>query len=77
MHTLGRACAELERAGGRPLARLDGRFRAPVELGRAAALAASLADGHYSGRAGGRIAVEGEFALIQLKPCKAHIPDPE
>jgi acyl dehydratase len=61
MHTLGRACAELERAGGRPLARLDGRFRAPIELGSAVALAAGLADGHYRVGTGGRIAVEGGF----------------
>jgi acyl dehydratase len=61
MHTLGRACAGLERAGGRPVTRLDGRFRAPIELGSAAALAASLADGRYTVEAGGRIAVEGRF----------------
>jgi acyl dehydratase len=61
MHTLGRVCAELERAGGRPLSQLGGRFRAPVELGRSLALAASLKDGRYTVGAGGRIAVEGEF----------------
>ncbi len=61
MHTLGRVCAELERAGGRPLALLDGRFRAPIPLGSAAALAADLAQGRYRVEAGGRIAVEGRF----------------
>lgn len=61
MHTLGRACAELERAGGRPVTRLDGRFRAPIALGGTAALAASLADGRYAVEAGGRLAVEGRF----------------
>jgi acyl dehydratase len=61
MHTLGRACAELERAGGRPVTRLDGRFRAPIELGAEVALAADLAAGRYTVEAGGRIAVEGDF----------------
>jgi acyl dehydratase len=61
MHTLGRACAGLERAGGRPVTRLDGRFRAPIELGSTATLAASLADGRYTVEAGGRLAVEGRF----------------
>jgi acyl dehydratase len=63
MHTLGRVCAELERAGGRPLTQLGGRFRAPVELGCSLALAASLDDGRYTVGAGGRIAVEGEFSF--------------
>jgi acyl dehydratase len=61
MHTLGRACAGLERAGGRPVARLDGRFRAPIALGTTAALAANLADGRYAVESGGRLAVEGRF----------------
>jgi acyl dehydratase len=61
MHTLGRACAELERAGGRPLTLLDGRFRAPIALGSEARLAASLANGRYAVEADGRIAVEGRF----------------
>jgi len=61
MHTLGRACAALERAGGRPLVRLDGRFRAPVPLGSTVALAAALAQGRYTVSVGQRIAVEGEF----------------
>jgi acyl dehydratase len=63
MHTLGRVCAELERAGGRPLSQLGGRFRAPVELGRSLALAASLEEGRYTVGAGGRIAVDGEFSF--------------
>jgi len=63
MHTQGRACAGLERAGGRPLTRLDGRFRAPIPLGGEAALSADLAAGHYTVEAGGRIAVEGHFSF--------------
>ncbi len=61
MHTLGRACAELERAGARPVASLDGRFRAPIPLGSAVALAADLAGGRYRVEAGGRTAAEGGF----------------
>jgi acyl dehydratase len=61
MHTLGRACAELERAGGRPVASLDGRFRAPIPLGSEVTLAAGLDSGSYLVEAGGRIAVEGGF----------------
>lgn len=63
MHTLGRVCAELERAGARPLALLEGRFRAPVALGSKVALAAGLAQGRYRVDAGGRMAVEGRFAF--------------
>jgi acyl dehydratase len=63
MHTLGRVCAELERAGGRPLAMLDGRFRAPVPLGSAVTLAAGLAQGRFTVGIGDRIAVEGEFGF--------------
>ncbi|WP_230029765.1 MaoC/PaaZ C-terminal domain-containing protein [Massilia sp. Bi118] len=74
MHTLGRACAELERAGGRPLARLDGRFRATIELGAEAALAASLADGRFTVGTGGRVAVEGEFAFDSSQPMQAAYP---
>jgi hypothetical protein len=40
---------------------LDGRFRAPIELGSEVRLAASLADGRYAVDAGGRVAVEGRF----------------
>ena len=63
MHTLARACAELERAGGRRLARLDGRFRAPIALGGSAALAASLDGGRFAVESAGRVAVEGGFAF--------------
>lgn len=74
MHSLGRACAELERAGGRPLVALSGRFRAPIELGREAALAASLADGRFMVETGGRIAVEGEFAFDASQPIQNAYP---
>jgi acyl dehydratase len=74
MHTLGRTCAELERAGGRPLVRLDGRFRATIELGAEAGLAASLADGRFTVETGGRIAVEGEFAFDASQPMQEAYP---
>jgi acyl dehydratase len=61
MHTLGRACAELERAGARPVTALDGRFRAPIPLGSAVALSAHLDGGRYAVEAGGRLAVDGGF----------------
>jgi acyl dehydratase len=63
MHTLGRACAELERAGGPRVASLDGRFRAPIALGGSAALAADLATGRFIVESAGRVAVEGGFAF--------------
>lgn len=63
MHTLGRSCAELERAGGRRVLRLDGRFRAPIELGARVALAADLESGRYTVESGGHLAVEGRFAF--------------
>jgi acyl dehydratase len=63
MHTLGRSCAELERAGRGRVMRLDGRFRAPVALGSSVVLGADLASGRYTVEAAGRVAVEGEFAF--------------
>jgi acyl dehydratase len=65
MHTLGRACAELERAGGGRVLRLDGRFRAPVALGGSVVLAADLAGGRVMVQAAGRVAVEGCFDSAQ------------
>ncbi|TQK11712.1 MaoC/PaaZ C-terminal domain-containing protein [Herbaspirillum sp. SJZ107] len=63
MHTLGRACAELERAGGRPLAALDARFKAPAALGSELALGADLAGGTFAVRCGERTVAEGRFSL--------------
>jgi acyl dehydratase len=63
MHTQGRVCAELERAGGRQVAALDGRFRAPIPLGSAVTLAADLRTARYVVEAGGRVAVEGGFSF--------------
>jgi acyl dehydratase len=61
MHTLGRACAELERAGGRPIVALDGRFRAPAALGSTLVLAAALESGRFGVAADGRSVAEGAF----------------
>jgi acyl dehydratase len=71
MHTLGRACAALERLHARPLALLDARFLAPLPLGSTVTLGATLdadaAGGRFSvERSHGaerRSAVSGRFAL--------------
>lgn len=63
MHTLARACAELELAGGRPLVALAGRFRAPAPLGKELVLGADLAGGVYVVNGGGRAVAEGSFQL--------------
>ena len=71
MHTLGRACAALERLHARPLTLLDARFLAPVPLGSTVTLGTAL-DADASGgafsvdrRVGAerRSAVGGRFAL--------------
>lgn len=74
MHTLGRSCAELERAGGRRVLRLDGRFRAPIELGARAALAADLEGGRYTVESGGRLAVEGGFEFDSTQTILSAYP---
>lgn len=61
MHSLGRACAELERLHGRPLAELDARFRAPVPLGSTLELGCD-ADRFTLAREG-RLAAGGRFVL--------------
>jgi len=67
MHTLGRACAALERLQARPLTLLDARFLAPLPLGSTVALGAALdgdaAGGRFSVGRDGRVAVGGRFAL--------------
>lgn len=74
MHTLGRSCAELERAGGRRVTRLDGRFRAPIELGGGVALAADLAAGRYTVESGGRLAVDGGFGFDSAQTMQGTYP---
>lgn len=61
MHTLARACAELEQAGGGRVVSLDGRFKAPAALGSELVLAADLGARHFSVGAGGRPVAEGSF----------------
>jgi acyl dehydratase len=61
MHTLARACAELEQACGRRILALDGRFRAPAPLGSELVLGADLAAGSFAVGGGGRVIAEGSF----------------
>ncbi|MFK3737497.1 MaoC family dehydratase [Massilia sp. TN1-12] len=61
MHTLARACAELEQAGGGRIVSLDGRFKAPAALGSELILAADLGARHFSVGAGSRPVAEGSF----------------
>lgn len=69
MHSLARACAELERLHGRRVGELEARFRAPVPLGSLLSLGADGGADHEAGRftvaREGRIAVSGRFALIR------------
>jgi hypothetical protein len=64
MHTLARACAELEQACGRRILALEGRFRAPAVLGSELVLGADLAAGSFAVGGGGRIVAEGSFRTI-------------
>jgi acyl dehydratase len=63
MHSLARACAELERLHGRRVCELEARFRSPVPLGSDLALGADAAGGKFSVARGGRIAVGGRFVF--------------
>jgi hypothetical protein len=63
MHSLARACAELERLNGRRVAELEARFRAPVPLGSELALGADAQAGSFTVARDGRIAVGGRFAF--------------
>jgi acyl dehydratase len=64
MHTLARACAELEQACGRRILALEGRFRAPVPLGSELVLGADLAAGSFAVGGGGRVVAEGSFHTV-------------
>jgi hypothetical protein len=61
MHTMARACAELEQACGQRIVALDGRFRAPAPIGSALVLAADLGGGSFAVGHGGRAVAEGSF----------------
>ena len=63
MHTLACACAALERAAGRRALAIDCRFRAPVALGRTAALSFDAVSGKFVVAATGKPAVTGSIAL--------------
>jgi hypothetical protein len=64
MHTLARACAELEQACGRRILALEGRFRAPAPLGSELVLGADLSAGSFAVGGGGRLVAEGSFRTI-------------
>jgi acyl dehydratase len=64
MHTLARACAELEQACGRRILALEGRFRAPAPLGSELVLGADLAAGNFAVGGGGRVVAEGSFRTV-------------
>lgn len=63
MHTLGSACAALERAAGRHARAIDCRFRAPVALGSTAAMSFDAASSEFVVAAAGKPAVTGSIAL--------------
>jgi acyl dehydratase len=63
MHSLARACAELERLHGRRVGELEARFRAPVPLGSSLSLGADPDAGSFTVAREGRIAVGGRFAF--------------
>ena len=64
MHTLARACAELEQACGRRILALEGRFRAPAPLGSELVLGADLSAGSFAVGGGGRVVAEGSFRTV-------------
>lgn len=64
MHSLARACAELERLHGRRVGELEARFRAPVPLGSELALGADPEAGGFTVARDGRVAVGGRFVFV-------------
>ncbi|WP_395406958.1 MaoC/PaaZ C-terminal domain-containing protein [Pseudoduganella sp. UC29_106] len=62
MHTIARACALLEQAGGERIASIGARFVAPVPLGSEVRLEADWAAGRYFVLISDRLAVEGGFS---------------
>jgi acyl dehydratase len=63
MHTLARACAELEDACGRPVVALEGRFKAPAPLGSDLVLGADLEAGQFIVSSAARAVATGSFRL--------------
>lgn len=74
MHTMARACALLEQAGGRRVRAIGGRFKAPAPLGTTLALHAALEQGAYAVLDGrrvllaGRCACDGEALISTASP---------
>jgi acyl dehydratase len=65
MHTLARACAELEDAAGRPVVLLEGRFKAPAPLGSDLVLGADLQAGQFIVSSAARAVATGSFRLAE------------
>jgi hypothetical protein len=63
MHSVGKACALLERASGRRVRAVDVRFRAPVPLGASVDFAYGATPGTYALYCEGVLAAEGSFQL--------------
>lgn len=65
MHSVGKACAELERATGRRVTRIAARFLAPIPLGTTATLRADETHGTWTIATATRCAVAGSFATAR------------
>jgi acyl dehydratase len=65
MHTLARACAELEDACGRRVVLLEGRFKAPAPLGGDLVLGADLEAGQFIVSSAARAVATGSFRLAE------------
>jgi acyl dehydratase len=63
MHSVGKACALLERGSGRRVRAVDVRFRAPVPLGASVDFAYGATPGTYALYCKGVLAAEGSFQL--------------
>ncbi|MGJ9416584.1 MaoC/PaaZ C-terminal domain-containing protein [Massilia sp. CMS3.1] len=63
MHSLGKACAALEKMAGRPVASISVRFTAPVPLGQAAVLTHGAEANRYVLFCAGVPAADGVFTL--------------
>jgi len=64
MHTVGKACALLERAAGRRVTAIGARFMAPLPLGSEVRLEVDWANGRYFVLTSDRLAVEGSFVVL-------------
>jgi hypothetical protein len=68
MHTVGKSCALLEPALGRPIVAISARFKSPIPLGEEVALSADTASGAFVVTCAGRRAADGTFTAAQPQP---------